>query len=309
LKEWRNRLFTSNFDQFDNNHKYFFDKLNNTPALYSYLSTSAFTPEEGFFDLLDWTYGPPEFSFKNEEHAAVIRFNQVHNLVNKPDTSISGWLMDLIGGSNYQEAIKTYVEIYIDPIVNFLNDQLVEGSSILYLLERYKLRTEWFYKKQLLEIYNSNSAVGENKLEEDLRLFLFDQGIDYPFSTPLSSSGRADVVSMLHTDDPLVLEIKIYDESKGYRKNRIVDGFSQIVKYANDYHKNVGYLIVFNADPVNIEIQGAENDKTWPNRIPFEGKSYYMIFINLNREVSASKAGIIKKITLSLSDLTTIVNT
>ncbi len=109
---------------------------------------------------------------------------------------------------------------------------------------------------------------------------------------------------MLHTDDPLVLEIKIYDESKNYKKNRIAEGFSQIIKYANDYHKQVGYEVVFNLDAVNFEFQCEENEKNWPNRVIFEGKTYYIIVINLNSNKTASKSGKIKKVSITLDDLT-----
>ncbi len=308
LKEWRNRLIKSSSEQFDNQHKYFFEKIKNTPALYAYLINSEFIPQPDAFDELDFDYGRPEFSFKNEEHEAVLKFYLIEHLVSQPETTITGWSMDLAGGSNYRESIANYTEDFIDPIVNFLHDKLDEGSSILYLLEKYKLRTEWFFKRKLSSLYADNSSVGENKLEEDLRLFLYDQGIDYPFSTPLSASGRADVISMLHTDDPLVLEIKIYDESKGYRKNRIASGFSQIVKYANDYHKNVGYLVIFNLDPVNFNFQCAEAGKHWPNRIIFEGKTYYIIVVNLNDEDTASNSGKIKKLNITLEDLTSQIS-
>jgi len=307
LSEWRNRLVKCSFEQFDNQHKYFLDKIKSTPALISYLKNSEYVPAESAFNELDFNYGRPEFSFNNEEHEAVIRFYLIEHLVSQPETTITSLSMYLVGGSNYRESISNYVETYIDPIVNFLHDKLDEGSSILYLIEKYKLRTEWFFKQKLTSLYTENSSVGENKLEEDLRLFLYDQGLDYPFSTPLSASGRADVISMLHTDDPLVLEIKIYDESKSYRKNRIADGFSQIVKYANDYHKNVGYLVVFNVDPVNFDFQCAEPGKEWPNRVLFEGKSYYIIVVNLNSENTASNAGKIKRLTITLDDLTSQV--
>jgi hypothetical protein len=45
----------------------------------------------------------------------------------------------------------------------------------------------------------------------------------------------------LHTEDPLVLEVKIYNVAQNYAVNRIASGFSQIVKYADKYNKNVGH--------------------------------------------------------------------
>jgi len=305
LKEWRNRLYKASSSTFDNAHKFFFDKLKQTPALNTYLITSQFIPKEGAFDEVDFSYGSPDFSFLSEEDEAVFKFYFIEYLLAKPNSTIMGWLPSLVGGHTYSENISNYVEEFIDPIVNFLADQLDESSSMLYLIERYKLRSEWFFKEQLTKAYRGKSSGGEAVLDKDLRLFLFDQGVEYPFSTPHSASGRADVISMLHTDDPLVMEIKVYDESKGYKHNRIISGFSQIVKYANDYHKNVGYLVVFVLDAVNFEIQGIEAEKGWPNRILFEGKTYYIVFINLNADVTGSKAGIIRKEVLTLSDLTT----
>jgi hypothetical protein len=166
------------------------------------------------------------------------------------------------------------------------------------------LRTEWFTRKALLYDYKSADKNYEELLEEDLRLFLFDQGIDYPFSTPKSASGRADIVSLINTEDPLVLEIKIYDSAKGYKKERIQSGFAQIVKYAQDYHKETGYLVIFNMDNLEIEIEGKEADNKWPNRYIFNGKTYYIIFVNMNNEVSASKQGILKKETIPFDELT-----
>ncbi len=301
LKEWRNRLIKSSYEQFDNFHKYFFDKIENIPTLYSYISASPFVPKQGAFTNLNLYYRMNP-SFENEEHEAVYKYYLIKHLVSQ--SKITEYTMDLVGASDYKQSLGNYVEEFIDPITNYLHDKLDEGSSVLYLLEKYKLRTEWFFKQKLACLYNDHSHIGENKLEEDLRLYLYDQGIDYPFSTPLSASGRADIVSMLHTDDPLVLEIKIYDESKNYKKNRIAEGFSQIIKYANDYHKQVGYLVVFNLDAVNFEFQCEENEKNWPNRVIFEGKTYYIIVINLNSDKTASKSGKIKKVSITLDDLT-----
>ncbi|RRB07871.1 hypothetical protein [Larkinella rosea] len=127
-------------------------------------------------------------------------------------------------------------------------------------------------------------------------MFLFDQGVDYPFSTPKSSSGRAYIIGNLDTNDPLVLEIKVYDTAKAYRKNRIIDGFGQIVKYASNYNKDVGYLVVFNLDNIEIKIVTSEpkENEAFPNRVIFNDKIYFIIFINLNSDQTASKQGKIK---------------
>jgi hypothetical protein len=305
LNEWRDRIIRSGFLQFDNSCDYFFNKIKKNPELYPFLSTSHYLPSLASLRAIDLQYELPEWKFKDEEQEAVMKFAFLQFLLEQSEGSMKTWLFNISGGNNYKDAIGNFVESYINPVVIFLSDQLEESSNMLYLLEKYKSRSEWFFRESLTKTYQNNSRQGESKLEEDLRLFLFDQGIDYPFSTPSSASGRADVVSMLHTDDPLVLEIKVYDETKGYKLNRIIDGFSQIVKYANDYNKYIGYLVVFNMDAINFEIKQSETVKSITTKIIFEGKSFYLIFINLNQQLTASKAGIIKTQSISVNDLTT----
>lgn len=50
---------------------------------------------------------------------------------------------------------------------------------------------------------------GEDVLNRDLRRFLFESGIDYPFSQPRLPGSQVDIVANLETEDPLVLENKI----------------------------------------------------------------------------------------------------
>ena len=205
---------------------------------------------------------------------------------------------------NPKENLQAFLDRVIAPIVNYLHESLDDVNTLLYLLEKYKLRVEWFIKDTLKEKYrNAPNKQYEQIFEDDIRLYLFDQGIDFPFSTPKSASGRADVVSLVNTEDPLVMEIKVIDSEKKYGKERIISGFTQIVKYANDYHKNVGYLVVFNLDNVEIEIENKEPDSKFPNRVMFNGKVYYIIVVNLNYDISASKQKDLKKITITLEDL------
>ncbi|MGF6848296.1 hypothetical protein QFZ51_003531 [Chitinophaga sp. W3I9] len=124
-----------------------------------------------------------------------------------------------------------------------------------------------------------------------MRLYLFDQGIDFPFSTPRSPAGRSDIVGLIDTSAPLIMEIKVYDKEKNYRKNRIISGFSQIVRYTADYNKHVGYLTVFNLDQIEIEIEQQQAGNRFPYSIEFNGKIFYLIIINLNTDTSASKVG------------------
>lgn len=187
----------------------------------------------------------------------------------------------------------------------YLHDRLDKSNAILYLLEKYKKRTEWFTRKQLHSTYQNATKSYEQILEDDLRLFLFDQGIDYPFSTPASASGRADIIGEIETDDPLIVEIKIVDKQKGYGKTRIKEGFAQVVKYANDYGKQVGYLVLFNLDDCEINFTDVDNGRVFPPAISFNGKTFYFVVVNCFVGESASKAGALKQLSVTLAELMT----
>jgi len=298
LQEWRNRLYKSNFENINNNYRFFMDRLKNTPVMSSILQTALsnypLTTEQlnEYHDAIFDNGSGNELSFSNEEHAAAVIY-KLHNMFAEKNYD-GRVLCQNLGGGDFQESLQGFLDNYIEPVVNYIHDELDEANFVLYLLEKYKKRTEWFLHKNLIEKYRLATNSYEQIFEDDLRLYLFDQGIDNPFSTPKSTSGRADIIGLIDTKDPLILEIKIYDSSKSYRKNRVIEGFAQIVKYSNDYNKNVGYLVIFNIDNVEIEIRSEDADKNFPNKVLFNNKVYYILFINLNFETSASKTGTIK---------------
>jgi hypothetical protein len=134
---------------------------------------------------------------------------------------------------NFNEMATAFVEMVVDPLVNYLEDQIEEGNAILGVLERYKRRSEWFHQRDLYERYSADTAHGEEVLDAHLRECLVDQGISYPFSQPRSPSGQADVVAL--GDDPLALEIKLFPPDAGKDRVYIKQGFSQAYRYAADY--------------------------------------------------------------------------
>lgn len=309
IQEWRNRLFKSSYETIDNNYRFFMERLSSTAIIQSILQSaidSNSLREEQINEYYKRTWGRSsigEIPFKNEEYAAAVLYG-LHKLFQEKNHVCRLLIQELGSGTNFNENLNDFLNSYIEPLVNFIHDKLDEANFILYLLEKYKKRTEWFLHANLLNRYRQASNNFEQIFEDDLRLYLFDQGIENPFSTPKSTSGRADIIGLMDSKDPLILEIKIYDTNKEYRKNRIINGFSQIVKYSNDYNKNVGYLVVFNIDNIEIEIQSDNSDKTFPNKVVFNNKIYYIVFINLNFDISASKTGTLKVETITKDELT-----
>lgn len=307
LQEWKNQLYKSEVRDFKDNFGFFFQKIHNESILESLLNNILDVSPLSQDDLDFWRnqYNYNQVKYENECHRLSYYIHLCNYVLTQKEANPIDFIR--IGGAKTADTQQLFLNRIITPIVNYLHESLDNISYILCILERYKLRTEWFTKDILRDKYrNILNRQYEQVLEDDIRLYLFDQGIDYPFSTPKSASGRADIVSLVNTEDPLVMEIKIYDSERKYGKERIISGFTQIVKYANDYHKNVGYLVVFNLDEIEIEIENIEPDNKFPNRVIFNGKTYYIIVVNLNYDTSASNLKKLNKVTIPYNELTSL---
>jgi hypothetical protein len=149
---------------------------------------------------------------------------------------------------------------------------------MLYILWRYKRWVAWFEAERLRKIYDRD---GEDGLDRDLRRFLFESGIDYPYSQPQSPGGRADIVAELETDDSLVLEVKVWDSKKDYKEDRCRDGLRQVMDYADKYGKDKGYVVVFNLDPEPLEFVSPTDTGEWPPRLEHGSRTYYLIAVDI----------------------------
>lgn len=307
LQEWKSRLYKANHKQFGSQLKYFLSRIEETPILQSLINEAC-----------------SKFKFTDDELETAINYSQRVN--NKKvysnqieECSFSFQLMRFMidkaesyelqnhyhfSGRTFNDMIENVIEEFITPIIYYFHDSLDKSNSITYLLEKYKKRTEWFKKESLFKSYKEATGISEDIFEDDLREFLFDQGIDYPFSTPKSTSGRSDIVGNIDTSDPLICEIKIYDSEKGYKKNRIINGFTQIVQYTNDYNKNEGYLVIYNLDDAEINFEIESDNQFFPTSFIFNNKRYYFIVINLRYDTTASKRGKMKVVKVKKSELT-----
>ncbi len=305
LQEWKNRLYKAPYGQFGHQLKYFLNNLSSDKQLVGILEEISISNKydiESLDKIFEQVSRGADMSFESPEHQAAFCIQFLKYFTEKHSYDIHNYY--IASGSGFEEKKGNIIEVYISPIIYVLHDRLDKSNSTIYLLEKYKRRTEWFTKKELFEKYNSANKNYEQILEDDLRLFLFDQGIDYPFSTPTSASGRADIIGEIDTEDPLVIEIKIFDREKGYGKERIKDGFSQIVKYANDYNKDVGYLVIYNMDKVELNFNFSESSNIFPPSIQFNNKIFYFIVVNSAELKSASKTGTLKEIEITESELT-----
>ncbi len=187
--------------------------------------------------------------------------------------------------------LRQYTEEIIKPLIDYMCDRIDDEHNLFHVIQRFKLKCEWFRREELYARYSDNPRTGETDLTNQLRASLFDAGIDFPFSEPESPSGKADTVASPGTPSPLVLEAKIYDPERGKHTNNLRQGFHQVLRYAEDYQSSVGYLVIFNCSDHDLVITPeAGTEPEYPVRLDHGGKTFFVIAINLNpSRPSASK--------------------
>lgn len=181
--------------------------------------------------------------------------------------------------SKLDRGIRYFNEVFTKRLYEYIIESIDDSNFILYLLKRFKARCEWFHKKDLYELYELDPKHGEKLLTKELREFLFDQGIDYPFSEPETPSGKPDLVHGINGDNPLTLEIKLFKPDKGYDRAYIRKGFRQAFDYAEDYDQPFGYLLIFNLSDYNIKFTLKNSSK--PIKVQLGDRVIFIVIINL----------------------------
>jgi len=192
----------------------------------------------------------------------------------------------LLGGNNpsiHKDEILTY---YIKPICDYLISEIEYESDIILLLRKYKKRREWFYRNIFFNQYVEEGRK-ERFLDMDLKSYLFDNGIENLFSAPNSPSGEADIVGRLETDD-FIIEVKFLDDTKNYKKSKIISGITQAYNYAEEDSRS-SHVVIFNCNENDkkVLIEGMNEDD---NSITIGGVKINIFVININpKGKSASK--------------------
>jgi hypothetical protein len=184
---------------------------------------------------------------------------------------------DVVGDvTNMDSMTSIFLNEFFKPLYNYIFEKLIEIDAILYLLIRFKAYAEWYRKEELFHIYNSDISKGEANLDKKLREFLFECGIDYPYSEPRSPEGKTDILVLIQ-EKPIPLEIKVFN---GTNKAHIKSGFKQALLYADNYNCPNGYLVVFNVSEKELFFTLSIPDL--PQRVVIGGKTIFFITNNIN---------------------------
>ena len=205
--------------------------------------------------------------------------------------------------TNIHVLTKRFVEYIAGPLFDFLREQVAAEGSVLYIMERYVRRVEWFDRDVLYARAMADTRHAEDIYDTDLRRFLFSEGINMPFSQPRSASGLSDVLADLHTEDPLVCEVKLFDAaSRG--KHHLASGVTQAIAYASDYGKQAAYLLIINLSgrPLSLPSEGSD-PKNWPPHITIAGVRIHLVTVRALPAPGASRQGKPAPITLTYDDL------
>ncbi len=180
--------------------------------------------------------------------------------------------------SDYNEMLSEFKDQYFLPLYHYLDEKIDNSDLVLYLLFKYKNVVEWFRRELLFNRISQNTGKREELLDADLREFLVVEGIDFPFSTPNSPLGRADIVVNID-DKPLPMEIKLFDNEL-YKKNYIRKGFNQALKYTHDYSQPCGYYIIFNLSDKLLQVGSQATGEYFPS-VEVNNKIIFMIVVNI----------------------------
>lgn len=204
--------------------------------------------------------------------------------------------------SNMNDMWREFAERILRPLFDYLDERVGTESSVLYTLERYIRRVEWFERDDLYQRYLADRQNGEAVYDMDLRKFLFSEGINMPFSQAKSASGLSDVLTDLDTDDPFIGEVKLFDAAN-HGKRELAVGVNQATQYAQDWTKTTGYLVIINLSGRQLELPTEGPKGTWPPYLEVGGIRVYLITVRALPTPTASQQGKPRPVSVTREDL------
>ena len=194
---------------------------------------------------------------------------------------------------NISDRLDPFREEYVEPLFDYIDEQIDDKRMTLGLLKKYKHRCEWFRREQMLTIAKANTQQGEKSLVFDLYEYLHDQGLQFHIE-PQSDSGRVDLISNQSGKDRLLADAKIFNADGSQDRGYIVKGFRQLYDYMKDYHETFGYLVIFKTCEDDLSIPTEQQE----SGIPFvchNNKTIFILIIDVCCYTqSASKRGKLK---------------
>jgi hypothetical protein len=209
-------------------------------------------------------------------------------------------------GTNLNEGLEYFKSLFLEPLYEYLDEQIDDQKAILALLRRYKHKCEWFQRDHLFTLWSEDTKRGEKNLALHLYEYLHDQGLDFVIE-PSSVSGEVDLVAAQESDEPLIADVKIFNPEKGKGTAYIAKGFNQIYIYTLDYNEPFGYLIIYKTCEEDLRFALANQEQSTPFVI-HNNKTIFLVTIDIfPYESSASKRGPLRTVEITEEDLIRII--
>jgi len=196
-------------------------------------------------------------------------------------------LMWIEGLSDYLETFRLE---YVEPLFDYIDEQIDDKRTTLALLKKFKHRCEWFHRADLFVRFKDDTGQGEKVLTRSLYEYLHDQGVQFQIE-PQSASGRIDLISAQSGKDRLVADAKLFNPERSQDRGYITKGFRQVYEYTKDYNEPFGYLVIFKTCEQDLAIPTQHQESVVPF-ITHNNKTVFLVVIDIfDYPESASKRG------------------
>ena len=302
LRSRYRRLYKSDYGQFGHELRYTIDWMRTQPSLAQILMRMESGPA---LDIDSWLtestdYGRETMWPETEEERAKVVWHLLLKIRN--EGGAVHFLFGLTSETNGNDAVRSFTEGAVESFVEYLEDRLSAENDLLYVLDRYRRRMLWFEKERLWKAYKDDTSHGEETYTEDLQHFLFDQGVDYPFSQPHGPSGRPDLLSGVGTDEPFACEVKLFD-AETYGITYLAKVLNQARRYAEDYSETCAYLVIYNLTDRQLVLPTDQIDDSWPPRLVVDGVTIYLVVVQAAPLPSASSQGKARQVNVKREQL------
>lgn len=201
-----------------------------------------------------------------------------------------------------QRSIETICTYALEPLFDYLDEQLDARNVTLAILRQYKDRSELLRAGRLRAMADGpvEGQVGERAIVLDLYEYLHDQGIRFIIE-PVHADGRPDAVLARSAGDEAIIDAKLVGDPTT-AKRTIVSGFRQVAAYCRARSEPVGYLLVYATTPLDIVLADGSSDDSFPCVRMGECTVYYVL-VDISAGPSASKKPKAREIVITREDL------
>lgn len=240
----------------------------------------------------------------SELERAAISYFLIKKCAESKNKNIEVNICENFGKSGAYDPMLVYFnKTFIEPLYEYLDEELNEQKVILPILRRYKHKCEWFQHDYLMNL-SKETRKGEKNLAYHLYEYLHDQGLDFTIE-PHSASGIADLVNQ-NPDNPLIADAKIFNTEKNKGKQYIIAGFNQVYTYTRDFNEAFGYLIIYKTCEKDLKFTLTSQTQSVPYVI-HNNKTIFFITIDIfDYKKTASKRGTLQSVEITEDDLINI---